>query len=75
MLRHNLALLYSDQGKYAEAEPLFKRALKIKEETLGKNHPDVATVCESMAKCYRKRGKKDEAEVLEARVEKIRSKQ
>ena len=26
---NNLALLYSEQGKYAEAEPLYKRSLEI----------------------------------------------
>ncbi len=37
----NLALLYDDQGRYAEAEPLFKRALTINEKALGRWHPDV----------------------------------
>jgi tetratricopeptide (TPR) repeat protein len=30
----NLAVLYQDQGKYAEAEPLFKRAMEIEEKAL-----------------------------------------
>jgi hypothetical protein len=57
-----------------EAELLFKRSLIILEETLGKNHPHVATVLENMAKCSREMGKKDEAEKLEARTKQIRSK-
>ena len=40
---NNLAVLYSDQGRYAEAEPLYKRALAIREKALGPDHPDVAT--------------------------------
>ena len=32
---NNLAALYDDQGKYAEAEPLYKRALAILEEGPG----------------------------------------
>ena len=32
---NNLAALYYDQGKYAEAEPLYKRALAIWEKALG----------------------------------------
>ena len=31
----NLALLYLAQGRYAEAEPLFRRALEIREKALG----------------------------------------
>ncbi len=43
---NNLALLYSEQGKYAEAEPLYKRALEIDKKTFGPDHPDVAVVLE-----------------------------
>ena len=32
---NNLAFFYSNQGKYTEAEPLFKRALAILEKGLG----------------------------------------
>ena len=45
------------------------------EYALGQEHPDVATVLENMAKCYREMGKKAEAEKLEARAKKIRNKQ
>ena len=38
---NNLALVYGDQGKYSEAEGLFKRALVIREQALGTSHPDV----------------------------------
>ncbi len=31
----NLAILYYEQGKYAEAEPLYQRSLRIREQTLG----------------------------------------
>ena len=31
------------QGKYAEAEPLYQRALAIYEQALGPTHPDVGT--------------------------------
>ena len=42
-------------------EPLYKRALAIREEALGKDHPDVATVLENLAVLYEKIGKEDEA--------------
>jgi tetratricopeptide (TPR) repeat protein len=36
---NNLALLYYQQGKYTEAEPLYERALAISEHILGSEHP------------------------------------
>ena len=50
------------QGKYAEAEPLFKRALAIREKALGKDHPDVATSLNNLALLYDSQGKYAEAE-------------
>ena len=38
---NNLAVLYQAQGRYAEAEPLYQRALAIREKALGPEHPDV----------------------------------
>ena len=32
---NNLAVLYQAQGHYAEAEPLYKRSLAIREKVLG----------------------------------------
>jgi tetratricopeptide (TPR) repeat protein len=71
---NNLARLYQAQGKYAVAEPLYGRSLKIVEKALGPEHTQVATTCENMAGLYRQIGKKDEAEILETRARKIRSK-
>ncbi len=44
-LLHQMGLLglYNAQGKYAEAEPLYKRSLAILEKALGLEHPNVAT--------------------------------
>ena len=72
---NNLASLYRAQGKYAEAEPLFKRSLKIWEKALGKDHPEVASVLDNMAELCRQAGEEDEADKLEARAKKIRSNQ
>ena len=38
---NNLALLDNAQGKYPEAEPLVKRALAVREKSLGPDHPDL----------------------------------
>ena len=40
---NNLAVVYTAQGRYADAEGLYKRALAIKEKALGADHPAVAT--------------------------------
>ena len=37
--RNNLALAYSDQGKFSGAEVLFKQCLDKQKEVLGENHP------------------------------------
>ena len=60
----NLALLYYDQGKYAEAEPLHHRALTIREKVLGPEHPDVAISLNNLALLYYDQGKYAEAEPL-----------
>jgi hypothetical protein len=39
---NNLAGLYRAQGRYGEAEPLYRRSLQIVEQQLGADHPDVA---------------------------------
>lgn len=65
---NNLAELYQDQGKYAEAETLYKLALKTLEKALGPDHPVVATVLENVAECYKNMGSKDEVEILEVRA-------
>ena len=51
---NNLAVLYDSQGQYAQAEPLYRRALAIWERAIGPDHPDVATSLENMAALYRK---------------------
>ena len=42
---NNLALLYDNQGKYDDAEPLYKRALAVREDVLGPMHPYTAGTC------------------------------
>ena len=71
---NNLALLYHHQGKYAEAEPLHKRALAFMEKALGPDHPDLATSLKNYAALLRKTGRATEAAKLEARARAIRAK-
>jgi tetratricopeptide (TPR) repeat protein len=71
---NNLALLYKAQSRYADAEPLYQRALGIFEKNPGPEHPDVATSLENYAALLRDTGRGTEAEELEARAKAIRAK-
>ncbi len=66
--------MYDDQGRYAEAEPLYKRALAIVEKALGPEHPDLATSLENYAALLRKTGHATLATKMEARAKAIRAK-
>ena len=70
----NLAVLYYEQGKYTEAEPLCKRALAMREKALGPDHPDTATSLSNLGLIYRAQGKYVEAEPLYKRALSIREK-
>jgi len=64
----NLADLYYAQGKYTEAEPLYKRTLAMDEKTLDANHPDLAIDLNNLANLYYMQGKYTDAEPLYKRV-------
>lgn len=49
------------QGKYAEAQPLFERALVIREGVRGEDHPNAITSRAWMADLYTKQGLLDKA--------------
>jgi len=66
--------LYSDTGRYAEAEPLYQRSLQILEKALGKDHPDVASSLNNLAGLYSDTGRYAEAEPLYQRSLQIREK-
>jgi CHAT domain-containing protein len=68
---NNLAGLYLAQGKYAEAEPLHRRALAIREKVPGPEHPDGATALSYLARVYQDQGKYAEAEPLYRRALRI----
>ncbi len=52
---NDLANLYREQGKYAQAEPLYQRALHIWEQALGPDHPQVAYRLNGLASLYQNR--------------------
>jgi tetratricopeptide (TPR) repeat protein len=51
-------------GKSAQAEPLYRRSLVIREKALGPEHPNVATSLNNLALLYYAQGKYAEAEPL-----------
>ena len=71
---NNLALLYKSLGKYAQADPLLRRALTIQEKALGTEHSQVATVFENYAVLLHRLNRDAEADKMEARAKAIRAK-
>ena len=61
---NNLALVYEDQGRYAEAEPLLKRSLAVEEKSLGPDNPDLGPALNNLALVYEDQGRYAEAEPL-----------
>jgi tetratricopeptide (TPR) repeat protein len=73
-VRRVLALLYDGQRQYAKAEPLYQRALAIREKARGPEHPDMATCLENYAVLLRNMGRAEEAAPLDDRARAIRAK-
>ena len=65
---NNLASLYDNQGRYVEAEPLYKRSLTIDEKALGPEHTSVARALNNLANLYRAMDRSNDAAALEARL-------
>ena len=49
---NNLAGLYKSMGAFEKAEPLYDKALSIREKVLGEEHPDTATSYNNLAVFY-----------------------
>src|SRR5437660_11756325 len=60
-------------GQYAKAEPLYKRALKIREKILGPDHRTVAECLDELAALYWAKGESAKAEPLSQRAAGIRT--
>ncbi len=69
----NLGTLYQARGQHAQAEPLFKRSLAIREKVLGPEHREVAQSLEDYATALRKANRAAEAAPMEARAKAIRT--
>ena len=67
----NLGGLDLTQGRYAEAEPLFARALAIKERSFGANSPELIATLQTYALVLRYQDREAEADALDARADAI----
>ena len=75
MTLFGLAMVYQDQHRYAEAEPLFKRVLAIEEKAEGPRSPDgLIIILNGLAQVYNAQGRYAEAEPLLKRALAIREK-
>src|SRR5262249_12811668 len=71
---NNLASLYYNKGRYADAEPLCSRALAIREKALGPDHPDVASSLNGLGAVYQAQGRYGDPGSLYRRALAIREK-
>jgi CHAT domain-containing protein/tetratricopeptide (TPR) repeat protein len=69
-----VAGIYQYQGQYHEAEPLYGRALQIREKLLSPNHPDVEAALSDLGTLYDIEGRQLESEPLHWRALEIREK-
>jgi tetratricopeptide (TPR) repeat protein/DNA-binding CsgD family transcriptional regulator len=56
------------RAQYEQAEPLYQRALSMSEQTLGREHPQVAFPLFGLAGLYREQGRYEQAEPLYQRA-------
>ncbi|MDZ8222391.1 tetratricopeptide repeat protein [Nostoc sp. ChiVER01] len=59
-----LGWFYQGQGLYQQAEPWLQQCVKIAENRLGLEHPDIATSLNNLAAIYKSTGRYSEAEPL-----------
>src|SRR4051812_37058212 len=69
---NKLGIVFQAQGKYGEAEGLYKRALVIREQALGPSHPDVAQPLHNLGLVLGAQRKNSEAEGFYKRALAIR---
>lgn len=70
----NLARVYFFLERYEEADPLFKRSIKLRQSALDPIHPRVADIANWYAKALHKLGKQAEAIEMETLVRDSRAK-
>lgn len=71
-LLNQTAFYLTERARYADAEPLYQRALRIDEETHGANHPQIAIALNNLGSLYDSQGQYSIAEPLYQRALAIR---
>jgi tetratricopeptide (TPR) repeat protein len=71
---NNLAQVYGDVGRDAEAEPLYKRSLAVMEKAVGLDSADMAPELNNLAALYQRQFRYAEAEPLFKRALALREK-
>jgi tetratricopeptide (TPR) repeat protein len=70
-LLHQTGIYLWEHARYAEAEAFYQQSLRIGEQALGPDHPDVANPLIGLAELYREQGNYAEAEPLLQRALRI----
>jgi tetratricopeptide (TPR) repeat protein len=70
---NNLACVYREQGRSADAAERLERALKIAEKAVGKTHVSLLPILANYASVLRKLDRVPEAQELERRADEIRA--
>ena len=68
---YSLATYYEDRKEYDKAATQYERALQLKEEANGPNHPDVAAILQRYARLLQKAKRPSEAANLRLRADAI----
>jgi len=68
---YSLATYYGDRKEYDKAAAQYERALQLKEEANGPNHPDVAAILQRYARLLQEANRPSEAANLLLRAESI----
>jgi tetratricopeptide (TPR) repeat protein len=63
-LMNMLGSLFTTKSRYAEAEPMLRRALAISEQSFGRDHPNVASDLNNLAQLLKATNRLGEAEPL-----------
>ena len=71
---YSLASYYRSQGQYEKAELQYQKALQLKEELSGPDHPDLVTILENYADLLRDAKRYTEADNLSSRAAAILAK-
>eukprot|EP00957_Ditylum_brightwellii_P207795 15354558-Ditylum_brightwellii.AAC.1 len=62
---NDLALAVQEQGRYREAEELFRQCLEVIKSALGETHPTTLATMNNLSEAVREQGRYGEAEELQ----------